>query len=183
MGSKPQLMSGVAYLEDGRIVVRDRAYRSFLVQRGYGVKEGNTLILAGEEALYLVDEDRLKLLEGCRELNLKEAAERLMADDPNVWIRFLIYRDLRDRGYIVRKGFGLGLDFLLYERGSYGKQPAKYLVVGVSEGKPLEIKILLKDLKTAMSSDKELILAVVDRRGDVVYYRVSVGFDVQPFRI
>jgi len=50
------------------------------------------------------------------------------------------------------------------------------LVIGVSEGKPLGLNDLLRDLKTAISSDKELILAVVDRRGDVVYYRVSAGF-------
>ena len=176
MDSKPQLMTGVAYLEDGRVVVRDRTYRSFLIQRGYGFREGSLLILTGEEALYLLSENKLKLLDEECELGLKEAADRLIAEDPDVWVRFLIYRDLRDRGYVVRRGYGLGLDFLLYERGTYGKKPAKYLVIGVSEGKPLGLNDLLRDLKAAISSDKELILAVVDRRGDVVYYRVSAGF-------
>jgi len=116
MDSKPQLMTGVAYLEDGRVVVRDRTYRSFLIQRGYGFREGSLLILTGEEALYLLSENKLKLLDEECELGLKEAADRLIAEDPDVWVRFLIYRDLRDRGYVVRRGYGLGLDFLLYER-------------------------------------------------------------------
>lgn len=176
MCSKPQLMTGVAYFEDGKVVVRDKTYKSFLVQRGYGFKEGDLLVLTGEEVLYLLSESKLKLLDQGRELSLREATDRLLTEDPDVWIRFLIYRDLRDRGYVVRRGYGLGLDFLLYERGTYGEKPAKYLVIGVSEGRPLTLDDLLKDLKTAISSDKELILAVVDRRGDVVYYKVSAGF-------
>ncbi len=177
MDSEFKPPSGIAFLEDGRILVKDSDYRSFLIQKGYGVKEGNFLVLTGEEALYLMSEGRLRLFEADRELTLKDATERLIPVDPDVWIRFLIYRDLRDKGYVIRRGYGIGLDFLLYERGTYGEQSAKYLVIGVSEGKPVKIEDLLGVIRSGTYSDKELLLAVVDRRGEVVYYKLSQGFD------
>jgi tRNA-intron endonuclease len=176
MDSESKPPSGIAFLENGRILVKDSDYRSFLIQKGYGVKEGNFLVLAGEEALYLMSEGKLRIFEADRELTLKDVTEKLIPTDPDVWIRFLIYRDLRDRGYVVRRGYGIGLDFLMYERGTYGEQPAKYLVIGVSEGKPVRIEDLLRVTRPDVYSDKELLLAVVDRRGEVVYYKLSQGF-------
>lgn len=178
MGSESKLISGTALLENGKVIVKDSEYKSFLVQRGYGTKEDTFLVLDGEEVLYLMSEGKLKLFEDNRELTLKDATERLISMDPDVWIKFLIYRDLRDRGYVVRRGYGIGLDFLLYERGTYGEQPAKYLVIGISEGKPIRIEELIRMVKFGESLNKELLLAVVDRRGEVVYYKLSHSFDM-----
>lgn len=177
MDSESKPLSGIAFLENGKILVKDGDYKSFLIQKGYGVKEGIFLVLSGEEALYLISEGRLRLFEGDRELTLKDATEKLIPIDPDVWIKFLIYRDLRDKGYVICKGYGTGLNFLLYERGTYGEQPTKYLVIGVSEGKPVKIEDLIEIVRSSTYSDKELLLAVVDRRGEVVYYKFSQGFE------
>jgi tRNA-intron endonuclease len=85
----------------------------------------------------------------------------------------LVYRDLRSRGYVVREGFGAGIDFRIYKRGSYGKDTASYLVLGTQEGKPLPIEDLTSALQYCQSQKKELILAVMNRRGEIVYYTVS----------
>ncbi|MEM3546913.1 MAG: tRNA-intron lyase [Candidatus Bathyarchaeia archaeon] len=179
MNSESKPLTGIAILENGRVLVKNGDYRSFLIQKGYGTKDDNSLVLTGEETLYLMSEGKLRLLEGGRELTLKDATEKLISIDPDVWVKFLVYRDLRDKGYVIRKGYGLGLDFLLYERGTYGEQPAKYLVVGVSEGRPLKVEDLIGIAKSSASLNKELILAVVDRRGEVVYYKLSQGFNTE----
>jgi tRNA-intron endonuclease len=86
---------------------------------------------------------------------------------------YLAYRDLRSRGYVVREGFGLGVDFRVYERGDYGKDTAKYLILSIQEGKPISLEDLAKALQQCQSLKKELVLAVMNRRGEVVYYSVS----------
>jgi tRNA-intron endonuclease len=85
----------------------------------------------------------------------------------------LVYRDLRSRGYVVREGFGGGIDFRIYERGAYGKDTAPYLVLSTQEGKPLPINDLAGALQQCQSQKKELTLAVMNRRGEIVYYSVS----------
>ncbi len=39
----------------------------------------------------------------------------------NAWVNYLVYRDLRSRGYVVSEGFGGGIDFRIYERGPMAK--------------------------------------------------------------
>jgi tRNA-intron endonuclease len=85
----------------------------------------------------------------------------------------LVYRDLRGRGYVVREGFGSGVDFRVYERGDYRKDTARYLIVNVQEGKPISVSDLTNVMTQSLSLKKELILAVMNRRGEIVYYSVS----------
>ena len=58
----------------------------------------------------------------------------LLKRDASVFTKFIIYRDLRTRGYIAKEGFGFGNDFRVYERGEYFKKPAKYVIFGINEG-------------------------------------------------
>ena len=95
------------------------------------------------------------------------------AVEENAWVNYLVYRDLRSRGYVVREGFGGGTDFRIYERGAYGKDAAQYLVLSIQEGKPLPIQELVNAVQQCQSQKKELILAVMNRRGEAVHYSVS----------
>jgi len=85
----------------------------------------------------------------------------------------LIFRDLRSRGYVVKDGIGLGIDFRVYERGQYHTKAAKYVVFAVSEGSPIPASRLGEILKLVHGMKRELIVAVMDRRGEIVYYALS----------
>jgi tRNA-intron endonuclease len=74
---------------------------------------------------------------------------------------------------VVREGFGLGIDFRVYKRGEYGKETAKYLIYGIQEGRPVSMEELAQTLRYVQSLKKRLILAVLNRRGEVVYYSLS----------
>jgi tRNA-intron endonuclease len=74
---------------------------------------------------------------------------------------------------VVREGFGSGVDFRVYERGEYNKDTAKYLILSIQEGKPISLEDLINALKQSQSLKKELVLAVMNRRGEIVYYSVS----------
>jgi tRNA-intron endonuclease len=145
-----------------------------LSQRGYGTAENDVLTLAFYEALYLVDKELLEVKdENEKEVDFQSLLQCYEELDENAWVNYLVYRDLRSRGYVVREGFGAGIDFRIYERGAYGKDTASYLVLGTQEGKPLPINDLAATLQHCQSQKKELILAVMNRRGEIVYYSVS----------
>lgn len=145
-----------------------------LSSRGYGAEENNNLLLTFYEALYLMDKGMLEV-EDEKEGNVdfRNLLQHYESIDENAWAKYLIYRDLRNRGYVVREGFGLGVDFRVYERGEYGKDAAKYLILSVQEGKPIALEDLTNALKNCQSLKKELVLAVMNRRGETVYYSVS----------
>jgi len=164
-----------ALVRDGKILVVSQSQVDQLMQRGYGVlTEDKELQLQPYEALYLLSDQKLKIKSHAgAEIVLDELVHLYQKSDPNLWVRFLIYRDLRSRGYVVREGFGFGLDFRVYERGEYGKQEATYIVLGISEGLPVPVGKTLEVLKFVQGLKREMVLAVIDRRGEVVYYSVS----------
>jgi len=145
-----------------------------LALRGYGVTENDELLLTFYEALYLLDKGILKVEDTKgRKVDFQQILQHYESVDENAWAKYLTYRDLRSRGYVVREGFGLGVDFRVYKRGGYGKETAKYLILSIQEGKPISSEELTRVLKQSQSLKKELILAAMNRRGEIVYYSVS----------
>ena len=159
--------------KDG-VIISKREHVDSLSSKGYGVAEDKELLLALYEALFLLDREVLEIEDEKRKkTDFQTLLQRYENVDENAWAKYLIYRDLRSRGYVVREGFGLGVDFRVYERGEYSKDTAKNLVLSIQEGKPISIMDLTNGLKQAQSMKKELILAVMNRRGEIVYYSVS----------
>jgi tRNA-intron endonuclease len=145
-----------------------------LSQRGYGTADNGVFTLAFYEALYLLDKEMLEVKDEKGEAaDFQAVLGCYEKADQNAWVNYLVYRDLRSRGYVVREGFGAGIDFRIYERGAYGKDTAPYLILSTQEGKPVPVEDLTGALQRSQSQKKELILAVMNRRGEVVYYSVS----------
>lgn len=143
--------------------------------RGYGVPQNGTLMLTFYEALFLLSKGIIEVEDEKtgEEVNFQNLLKRFQSVDENAWVRYLIYRDLRSRGYVAREGFGLGIDFRVYDRGEYGKETARYLIFGIQEGQPVTVEELARALRYVQSLKKRLVLAVINRRGEVVYYSLS----------
>ncbi len=146
-----------------------------LSSRGYGVPENGKLILNLYEALFLLGKEIVEVEDEKtgEKMGFQDLLKRFQLVDENAWVRYLIYRDLRSRGYVAREGFGLGIDFRVYERGEYGKETAKHLIFGIQEGQPVTLEELARTLRYVQSLKKNLVLAVINRRGEIVYYSLS----------
>lgn len=170
----PSEFKAKGFLVEKGVKICDRSSVDALSQRGYGTIEQDTLTLAFYEALYLLDKKMLipQNKKGA-ELDFQSLLQLYEQKDQNAWMHYMVYRDLRSRGYVVREGFGGAIDFRIYERGTYGKDSASFLVLSTQEGQPLLLEELGKSLGQTQSLKKELILAVMNRRGEIVYYSVS----------
>ncbi len=145
-----------------------------LSQRGYGTAENGVFTLAFYEALYLLDKEMLNVKdEKGEEADFQSLLRCYEKVDANAWVKYLVYRDLRSRGYVAREGFGAAIDFRVYERGAYSKDTAAYLVTSAQEGTPVPVQDLTNAMMQCQSQKKELVLAVMNRRGEIVYYSVS----------
>jgi tRNA-intron endonuclease len=160
-------------VENG-VKVAEQSSIDALTQRGYGNKEKETFTLTFYEALYLQDKQMLTVKDKKgKTIDFQTILNQYQKSDENAWAHYLVYRDLRSRGYVAREGFGKAIDFRIYERGSYGKESAASLILSTQEGKPLPMEDLINALKQSQSLKKELILGVMNRRGEIVYYSVS----------
>jgi tRNA-intron endonuclease len=141
--------------------------------KGYGEIENSTLILKFFESLYLLYSDRLILKKGKKKIDFSTLLNLYQKQDPEALTKFLIYRDLRNRGYVVKDGFGFGSDFRVYERGHFGEKGAKFLIFGLNEGQQEKMGNLQKKIEQITQMGKEPIIAVIERRGEVIYYKIN----------
>ena len=77
----------------------------------------------------MVYADKLILHKGKKQINFNDLMSICQKNDSETLTKFLIYRDLKTRGYVVKDGFGFGSDFRVYERGQFGEKGAKYVVI------------------------------------------------------
>ncbi len=81
---------------------------------------------------------------------------------------YLVYRDLRNRGLIVKSGFKYGTHFRVYERSM--DEHSKYLVHVISKRE--EIQKISRAVRVAHGVKKNLLLAYPDN-GDILYFKFS----------
>lgn len=164
-----------ASLKDNGVLVKETEDIARLFSRGYGRQKDEGLLLTFYEAMYLCSRNlvEIKNEKTCEMIDFKDLLKKYEAIEKNAWVKYLIYRDLRNRGYVVREGFGLGPDFRLYERGKYGKGSADYIVYGIYEGLAVSMEDLVQILRRVQNLKKTLLLAVMNRRGEIVYYSLS----------
>jgi tRNA-intron endonuclease len=140
--------------------------------KGYGEIENEKLFLKPFESLYLLYSDRL-ILKGKKKIDFDTLMRICQKYDNEILTKFLIYRDLRNRGYVVKDGFGFGSDFRVYERGQFGEKGAKFLIFGLNEGQQEKMGNLQKKIEEITKMGKEPVIAVIERRGEVIYYKIN----------
>lgn len=147
------------------------------LSKGYGERDGERKLVkySPVEALYLVEVGKMRVwVEDGGELGFHELLRLLEKAEPNLWRDYVVYRDLRRRRYVVKEGFGRELRFRVFERGEYGEKPARYVVAPLYEGRDVPVERLLQWLSACRGMRKELVLAVIDRRNEVIYYKASL---------
>jgi len=140
--------------------------------------DSEILILDSIEVLLLIERHRLLLWrdndEQKEQLGFESLLEYFTQFDDHLWHKYIIYMDLRKRGYLVRTGYGDGIEFRVYKRGAnFETDSAKFLIYSVFEGDPIELRDLDRISRVAMSSRKDLIVATVDRLSKPIYYSVK----------
>ena len=197
--SEAKKPEGISVLHGVLIPPKIRIYGEFkhyYYENGYyGDKYNDYLELNYEEALLLVERGRLVVhgeenekiaieelkpemiidyIENLPIFDAKKLTQFITSKQDNFWGRYLVYKDLRSRGYVVRAGYGPKEPYRRYPRGTKAeKSQSNVLVYPFVEGKTLELFELEQIVDLAHANRKTLILGIVDRSGDVTYYKTS----------
>lgn len=162
-------MPATGVLRDDRVVVPDGSEASTVHNKGsYGTPvSGGGLDLALVEALYLVELDRLAVQDhGFVDLLVHGTRARQGFE-----IRYLTYRDLRTRGFVVTLA---GDRFDVFPRGRTPKDAEPEAVVRpISERASFRLTEVVEDRDRARDAGRDLLLALVDEEGDLTYYRIE----------
>ena len=134
------------------------------------------LYLAPEEIMILHDRGRIevKSKQTKEDIPSEELVSYFTSHNRNFWSRYLVYKDLRNRGYVVSIGTRITAPFRIYSRGTKpGESVSKTVIYPLPEGEEIDLDLLDQIVKQAKIDRKNLLLSVIDRLGDVTYYQAS----------
>lgn len=154
--------SARANLLADRVVVLDRREAERLFGDGYfGRDIGLGLQLSLPEALYLVEENALRVTEadGKTPVSAAALAERARGVEPDFELRHALYRDLRRRGLVVKTGLKFGTHFRAY-LGAPEEEHAPFLVHAVPRDRALAWAEVAGFVRLAHGVRKRLFFAV-----------------------
>jgi len=132
------------------------------------IKQGK-VIYSIYEALYLVEIRKAEILDS----KLKKINFNHLLKKANHTLH-VIFKDLRNKGNIVKEGMKFGADFRVYKAGERpGQAHAKYLLYATNSNEKLNLKDFCAKARIAHTTKKILLLAVVDSEEDVNYYEIN----------
>ncbi len=125
------------------------------------------------EALFLLEKDKMDIKEGRKKIKPDEFIKRAREFEPKFWIRYCVFRDMRQRGYIVKTALKFGADFRVYDRGvKPGEDHAKWIVYPVHETEAMTMHEFAAKNRVAHSTKKRLLLAIVDEENECIFYEI-----------
>lgn len=138
------------------------------------------LQLSLEEAMLLIDRGHIKINYEGKSITAQAFYDKCMAVDKEFPQKFTVYRDLRNRGYIVKSGFKFGTHFRVYDRGvnpykegsKETKEHTKYNVHAYPENHMLMPQEWSRYVRLSHNIRATALMAIVDEEGDVTYYKI-----------
>jgi len=127
------------------------------------------------EVAYLLEKKKADVVDGRnKELSFDDLVKKAKKIEYNFWVRYMVFRDMRDRGYIVKTALKFGADFRVYDRGvKPGEDHAKWILYPVFEGEKFSWYEFSAKNRVAHSTRKNLLLGIVDVENDVTYYSIA----------
>ncbi len=147
-----------------------------LLQSGpFGTLIDDKYVFTPIECMYLLFKNKIHLIdEKNNSLTMDDILKIMIPVDNDIWTKFLVFIDLKSRGYSVKQGYGPGISFRLYSRGSKsGDESAKMLIYILTDGDSISLDELDRITKLATSSRKKLVFALINPQGEITYYKVS----------
>ncbi len=155
-------------LSGEKVLLGKEATEELYEQGSFGRPVGGGLELTLVEAAYLLDRGKIGVRLGGKDLDFRSFFETATSREAGFEFRYVVYKDLRERGYYVQPGV---TDFRVYPRGGRpGKTPAEFYVQVISERHPVSLQELVEPTKVARQMRKRLMLAVVDEESDITFY-------------
>ena len=159
-------------LLNDRVIVKDENAHNLYNKRYYGNLTDSGLELSFIEALFLLTKNKIEIYDDDKLITKEDLTDIIR--QKHIFSHYLVYKDLRIRGYIIKTGFKYGSDFRIYERGhAPGDGHSNFLVKILSEVQEIKVRDFSSYVRVAHGVRKTLLLAVVDDEYDITYYDIE----------
>ena len=166
-------------LIENRIVVWDIKDSQNLFKHGYfgkpiGIPKPKTdeinvpLILDLIEGCYLQEISKIQIYKNNKKISLNEIIKICKKEYHNFDKKFQVYKDFREKGYVINPGIKFGCDFAVYQRGP-GIDHAPYVIQVYNKSDVITSTGVVLAGRLSTSVRKQFILAIPKGKSHVDY--------------
>lgn len=142
-------------------------------QSRFGELKSGKIIYSMFEALYLLEKGRMDVYSSKKKIKFDKLIEEARKKDKNIRTKYVVFRDMRARGFIVKTALKFGADFRVYDRGiKPGDDHARWILYPISETSSLTWHDFSAKNRVAHSTKKNLLIGIVDEEEDCTYYEI-----------
>ena len=147
---------------------------TLLSQSRFGEQKEGKVIYSLAEALFLVEKGKLQVFEKKKKISFDKLMEKAKEQDSRFTTKYAVFKDMRNRGYVVKTALKFGAEFRVYDKGKFpGEEHARWILYPVKESDVLTWHDFSAKNRVAHSTKKNLLIGIVDDEGDCTYYEVE----------
>jgi len=139
-----------------------------------GEKSNQKITYSPFETFYLIEKNKLELFSRQDKKLTKEQILKKFTKNKNFLTKYLVFKDLREKGYVVKTALKFGADFRVYDKGKKTNQThSKWICFTTKENKSTTWHDFTAKNRVAHSTKKNLLIAIVDDENQISYFEVK----------
>lgn len=139
----------------------------------FGEKNGDKIDYSPLEALFLLEGKKMDVLFKGKKIGFDSLMIKFSRIDKKIHVKYIVFRDLRKKGYVVKSALKFGAEFRVYDkRGKNSEMHSKWLVFTEEDSKKISWHEFSSKNRVAHATRKNLLLAIVDSEKGITYYEV-----------
>ncbi len=162
-----------------------KIYEKLFKSKYFGkyLEDEQMVVFSLPEAMYLLDKGMAEIKDVSKNkfFTKEEFYKKCCLLDKEFPQKYVVFKDLRDRGYVVKSGFKFGTHFRVYDKGvnpykegeKTKTEHTKFNVHAFSENKLFSFHELSRYVRLSQNIRAKALVAIVDEENEVTYYLVS----------
>ncbi len=163
-------MKGI--LKNRFIEIYSNNLKSQLINKGFGNKQDNYLEIDFFEGLFLLEKNKMKIYLDNKIILKKDFISYSEKKIKNFKEKYIVYKDFKEKGYIIKDGAIFGFDFRIYEGKTKKHEHTKY-VVDVKKTHKDEMSQIIKSERLANSINAEYVIAIIDMDQKIIKIKIK----------
>jgi tRNA-intron endonuclease len=148
--------------------------RAMLQKNNVGEQKNSVITYSIYEVLYLLETKKAELLKKSKNISFEQLLKNQTKKNRNLKVKYLVFKDLKNKGHILKAGLKFGADFRVYEKGEKPQiNHAKYLLYILEEKDKINIEEFCSKARVAHSTGKSLLMAIIDSEEDITYFEIN----------
>lgn len=158
------------HLVSGKLLSNSQKAISLSNSKKLGEIVNKQVIFSPFETLYLTESRKVQILKNNKQISENQLIKLFSKKDKDFFIKYIIFKELRKKGYIVKTGLKFGAEFRVYEKKS---QHAKWIVFPIKQSENINLREFISLNRITHSTAKKLLIAIIDSEESVSFYETD----------